>query len=113
MTSPMITRIVARDWLLAYMNREIDAASLADWARKTLEEGWIYARDEEIVRRTLLYLRRLDSRAWGLTWDELHDLMQLLGYEIRATATLLSDEEGHDYPADEDEIDHRDSAAMW
>ena len=89
----MITRSVVRDWLLAYLNREIDAAYLAQWAQMILAEGQIFRTDELLVRHVLAQLRWLPLPSKGLTWEELYDLLQLLGYQPRVTAAPLSEEE--------------------
>ncbi len=110
----MITRSVVRDWLLAYLNREIDATYLAQWAQMILDEGQIFRADEPLVRHVLAQLRWLPPSHAGLTWEELYDLLQLLGYQPRVTAEPLGGEEYAALPDDSTIPGPPDnSAAPW
>ncbi len=110
----MITRSVVRDWLLAYLNREIDAAYLAQWAQMILAEGQIFRADEMLVRHVLAQLRWLPLPGKGLTWEELYDLLQLLGYQPHVTAEPLGGETAPSLADDSVEPDSSDdSAAPW
>ncbi len=110
----MITRSVVRDWLLAYLNREIDAAHLAQWAQMILDEGQIFRADEPLVRHVLAQLRWLLPPSEGLTWEELYDLLQLLGYQPHVTVAPLGGEEYAVLTDDStDPAPPDDSAAPW
>lgn len=92
----MITRSVVHDWLLAYLNGEIDAVHLAQWARMALDAGRIFPDDEADVRAVLRRLHQAALSAPGLTWDALVDLLERLGYEIQITTALIADEDEHE-----------------
>lgn len=110
----MITTSVVHDWLLAYLNGEIDAVHLAQWARMALDAGHIFPDDEATVRAVLRSLYHAALSAPGLSWDMLVNLLERLGYEIQVTTTFIADEREAFFPQDDAaEPEQFDGAALW
>lgn len=89
----MITRAVLCEWLQAYLNREVDAAYLARWAKTALANGRVYPHDEEAVYAILVQIQHAASRGNGFTWEQLCAWLDILGYEPQITLEATEDVE--------------------
>jgi hypothetical protein len=76
----VVTREMVRDWLLAYLNAEIERAVLVDWARQVKQEGQIFGQDVDVVGPALARIGLTGVGGYDLTWDDCFDLLESLGF---------------------------------
>lgn len=88
----MVTRAMVRDWLLAYLNREIDRAALVGWARQVKREGAVFAPDADAVGPVLARIGLTGVAGYDLAWDDCFDLLEALGYAPQVIATPVADD---------------------
>jgi hypothetical protein len=83
----MITRQLASEKLLAYLNQDITLAELVDWAENCFVIGG-FGPDEDMpmLRDILMYLAAADTTAFPLTWEVCLDFMKQLGSPIKVVA---------------------------
>ena len=82
----MITRETVRDQVMAYLNRHITLDQLVDWAENVMSEGTLDPRDAELLRNLIARIGLADVKNFGLSWDELYDLLSRLGYHVQVVA---------------------------
>lgn len=69
--------------IMRYVNREITLASLVHWAEEMVSEADLEEEGFEVIRDILLRIGLADVREFGLTWDECHDFLLRLGYDVK------------------------------
>ncbi len=69
--------------LIKYITREIDLSSLVSWAEDMLREADFEKGSFEIIREILARIGLADVREFGLTWDDCHDYLHRLGYDVK------------------------------
>ena len=79
----LVTRKILVDMLLNYINRTIDLATLVDWAEDMLKDADFENGSFEVIRDILARIGLADVREFGLTWDDCHDYLHKLGYDIK------------------------------
>jgi hypothetical protein len=79
----LVTRKILVDMLLNYINRTIDLATLVDWAEDMLKAADFENGSFEVIRDILARIGLADVREFGLTWDDCHDYLHKLGYDIK------------------------------
>ena len=76
----MVTRQVVADRLKAYVQGDQTLAQLVAWAEGIMAEGNIDPDDLELIRDLVARLGLGDVEAFGLTWEELREMLAELGY---------------------------------
>jgi hypothetical protein len=71
------------DMLLKYINRNMDLASLIDWAEDMIREANFEEDSFELIRDILSRIGLADVREFGLTWDDCYDYLHRLGYDVK------------------------------
>ena len=78
-----VTRESLADMLMRYIKRDITLQALVSWAEDMVNEGDFEDDAFDIIKDILLRLGFADVREFGLTWDECHDHLRRLGYDVR------------------------------
>mgnify|MGYP005848207375 CR=1 FL=1 len=100
----MVTRAMVRDWLLAYLNGEVEQAALVGWAREVKRGAAVFSRDAEVVNPALARIGLTGVGGYRLTWDDCFNLLEDLGYAPRVVAEPVDDlDDGSDEVDAEDE----------
>ena len=79
----IITRKLLADMLVKYINREIDLSRLVNWAEDMIREADFEDTSFELIRDILARIGLSDVREFGLTWDDCHDYLHKLGYDVK------------------------------
>ncbi len=105
----MVTCEMVRDWLLAYLNGEIDREALVGWARQVRRGGEVFAPDAEVVGPALARIGLTGVQGYDLTYEDCFDLLETLGFAPRVVADPA------DKFDDEDEEEEREmgDAGDW
>lgn len=93
----MVTRKMVCDWLLAYLNGEVERQTLVEWARQVRRSGEVFAHDAGVVGPALARIGLAGVGGYDLTWDDCFDLIESLGFAPRVVADPI----GPDDDADE------------
>ncbi len=78
-----ITKKLLADMLTRYINRELDLGSLVSWAEDMLAESDFEDGSFELIRDILARIGLSDVREFGLTWDDCHNYLHKLGYNVK------------------------------
>jgi hypothetical protein len=78
-----ITRETVRDQLLAYLNGTLPLAQLVDWTEEAARQGELDAQDADLLRDIIARLSTADVRQAGLRWEDAHELLTRLGYQVQ------------------------------
>ncbi len=79
----VITRKLLADMLVKYINREIDLSRLVNWSEDMIREADFEDTSFELIRDILARIGLSDVREFGLTWDDCHDYLHKLGYDVK------------------------------
>jgi len=79
----IVTKRDVVEMLLEYINRKIDLPNLADWAEETIREADFETENFELIRDIVSRIGLSDVREFGLTWDDCHDYLRRLGYDVK------------------------------
>ena len=101
----MVTCEMVRDWLLAYLNGEIEREALVGWARQVKQEGQVFGQDAETVGPALARIGLTGVGGYDLIWDDCFELLKDLGFAVRVVAEPIieEDEDGEDGEGENDE----------
>ncbi|MCC6038902.1 hypothetical protein [Fervidibacter sp.] len=83
----IVTREILASKLLAYINRQATLAELVDWAERVMQEGDFAEEDYETVRNIVARLGVADVEGFRLSWDEIVEILEQLGYKVRVEVT--------------------------
>jgi cobyrinic acid a,c-diamide synthase len=83
----IVTREILASKLLAYINRQATLAELVDWAERVMQEGDFAEEDYETVRNIVARLGVADIEGFRLSWDEIVEILEQLGYKVRVEVT--------------------------
>jgi len=83
----IVTREILASKLLAYINRQATLAELVDWAERVMQEGDFAEEDYETVRNIVARLGIADVEGFRLSWDEIVEILEQLGYKVRVEVT--------------------------
>lgn len=83
----IVTREILASKLLAYINRQVTLAELVDWAERVMQEGDFAEEDYETVRNIVARLGVADVEGFRLSWDEIVEILEQLGYKVRVEVT--------------------------
>jgi cobyrinic acid a,c-diamide synthase len=83
----IVTREILASKLLAYINRQATLAELVDWAERVMQEGDFAEEDYETVRNIVARLGVADVEGFKLSWDEIVEILEQLGYKVRVEVT--------------------------
>jgi len=86
----MITKKYIADQLLAYLQHQLSAAVLVDWAENTLMEGNYEDDTHHTIRNILAQLGLADLKAFGLEYQDCEVMMQKLGYTLEVKALSVA-----------------------
>ena len=90
----MVTCEMVRDWLLAYLNGEIERSVLVEWARRVKQQGQVLGGDAAIAGPVLARIGVTGQGGYDLTRDDCFTLLEDLGYRARVVAEPLDDTPG-------------------
>ena len=79
----IVTRKMLVSMLIKYINREIDLTSLISWAEDMISEADFENGNIELLRDILARIGLADVLEFGLNWDDCHDYLHRLGYDVR------------------------------
>jgi hypothetical protein len=83
----MITRKVAADTIIKYLNHEMTLEKLVDWAETSLiDTRFEPDADTEHLMNVLTYLAAGDTPDFPLTWEVLSEFLDKLGVSVRVMA---------------------------
>ncbi|MSR81808.1 MAG: hypothetical protein EXS58_02645 [Candidatus Latescibacteria bacterium] len=78
-----VTREMVADQLKEYLRGACTLDQVVSWAEEVMAEGEIAERDFALVRDTVARLGVSDVAAFGLTWEEIREMLETLGYRAR------------------------------
>ena len=81
----ILTRQIAAQRLIAYLQHDLTSAQLVDWAENAIIEGEFEEEHCELLRDIISRIGLADVRAFGLTWEDCEDFLSRLGYRVRVT----------------------------
>ena len=79
----MITRAVVVDKLHSYLRGETELDEIVDWAEDAIAEADFDAVDGDALRDAVARLGLADVRSFGLTWENVRQILSQLGYRTR------------------------------
>lgn len=79
----MITREDVVGIIRKYLQREIPAGTLVDWAETAMMDADFDGKHFDAIRNAIARLGLADVRAFGLTWEDCDQLLRTLGYSTR------------------------------
>jgi hypothetical protein len=80
-----LTRQVAAQKLVDYLQHHTTAAELVDWAEMAMMDGEFEEGHSELLRDIISRVGLADVRAFGLTWEDCEDFLSRLGYKVSVT----------------------------
>jgi hypothetical protein len=80
-----ITRQVAAQKLIDYLQHRITSAQLVDWAERAMMEEEFEEEHCELLRDVVSRIGLADVRAFGLTWEDCEDFLSRLGFRVSVT----------------------------
>jgi len=84
----MITRKVVEEKIVAYLNRAIALADLADWAENMMMDGEFDGGDTDLLTDIVARLGLADVREFGLSWDDCYAFLERLGFKAQVMVTM-------------------------
>ncbi len=85
----IVTREILASKLLAYINRQTTLAELVDWAEQVMQEGDFAEEDYETIRNIVARLGVADVEGFRLSWDEIVEILEQLGYKVRVEVETM------------------------
>ena len=79
----MVTRAVVVDKLHSYLRGEAELDEIVDWAEDAIAEADFDAVDGDALRDAVARLGLADVKAFGLTWENVRQILSQLGYRTR------------------------------
>ncbi len=76
----IVTRETVADRLKGYLLGRWSLEDIVSWAEDVMAEGNIEGRDLEVVRDIIARLGLSDVTAFGLTWEDIKEFLERLGY---------------------------------
>jgi hypothetical protein len=80
-----LTRHVAAQRLIDYLQHRTTPAELVDWAERALMDEEFEEGHGELLRDIISRIGLADVRAFGLTWEDCEDFLSRLGYKVSVT----------------------------
>jgi hypothetical protein len=80
-----LTRQIAAQKLIDYLQHRITAAELIDWAEMAMMDEGFEEGYGEVLRDIISRIGLADVRAFGLTWEDCEDFLARLGYKVSVT----------------------------
>ncbi len=78
-----VTREVVADRLKGYLTGRWSLEEVVPWAEDVMAEGEIEDCDYEVVRDIVARLGVVDVAAFGLTWEDIREMLGRLGYRAK------------------------------
>lgn len=75
-----VTRAIVADRLRGYLLGRWSLEEVVSWAEEVMAEGEIEAHDLDVIRDVVARLGLADVAAFGLTWEDVREMLGLLGY---------------------------------
>ena len=76
----IVTREMVADRLKGYLLGHWSLEDIVSWAEDVMAEGEIGDKDLEVVRDITARLGLSDVAAFGLTWEDIKEFLERLGY---------------------------------
>jgi hypothetical protein len=84
-----VTRQNVAHKLIDYLYHRITLSELVNWAELSMMEADFEEKDYEILRDIISRLGLADVKAFGITWEECVNILQLLGYRVDLKVTEI------------------------
>lgn len=81
----MITRETVRRQIEAYLNGQLTLADLVAWSEDVVMDAEIPEPDIEIVTKVAARIGVADVQEFGLSWEDIHDMLAQLGYGMKVS----------------------------
>ena len=78
-----VTKKMVVDHLKAYLLGQASIDEIVSWAEDVMAEGEIEDQDFEVVREIVSRLGLGDVAAFGLTWEDMCEMLARLGYRAK------------------------------
>jgi len=75
--------------LIDYLYHRITLSELVDWAELSMMEADFEEKDYATLRDIISRLGLADVKAFGITWDDCVNILQLLGYCVDLKVTKI------------------------
>lgn len=85
----ILTREMAAQHLIDYLQHKITAAQLVDWAETAMMDASFEEEHFDVLRDVVSRIGLTDVRAFGLTWEDCEDVLSRLGYQVNVTVAEL------------------------
>ena len=86
----MITKKIAAEKLLAYLEHQMPLSVLVEWAENALFEANFLENEIDVLTTVLGRLGLADVRAFGLSWEDCEDMIRALGYGFKIQMTEVA-----------------------
>jgi hypothetical protein len=80
-----LTRQIAAQKLIDYLQHHTTASDLVDWAETMMMDEEFEEEHYELLRDIIGRVGLADVRAFGLTWEDCEDFLSRLGYSVSVT----------------------------
>lgn len=80
-----LTRQIAAQRLVDYLQHRIAVAELVDWAETAMMDEEFEEEYCELLRDIISRIGLANVRAFGLTWEDCEDFLSRLGYKVSVT----------------------------
>ena len=84
-----VTRQNVAHKLIDYLYHRITLSELVNWAELSMMEADFEEKDCEILRDIISRLGLADVKAFGITWEDYVNILQLLGYRVDLKVTEI------------------------
>ena len=79
----MITRTIVGQKLQSYLSGGTTLDETVDWAENTLAEADFDTQDADILREAVARIGLADVKTFGLSWEDVTQILAQLGYRTR------------------------------
>ncbi len=84
-----LTRNKLAQKLIDYLYHRITLADLVDWAEMSMMESDFDEKEYETIREIVGRLGLADVKAFGLTWEDIQNILRQLGYRVNLQITEI------------------------
>ncbi len=75
--------------IIDYLYHRITLTELVNWAETSMMEADFDEKDYDTLRDITSRLGLADAKAFGLTWEDIKNFLQLLGYRVDLKITEI------------------------
>lgn len=78
-----LTRNSVAEMITKYLNGEVTRETLVQWAENAMMNDEFEDASHDLLRDIVSRLGLADVREFGLTWEDCHEYLRLLGYNVK------------------------------